>query len=59
MVQSIPHTLFCQANAVLSIPIYVDQAGLRLRDLPASTSQVLGLKVCATRFLKAFILSLH
>ena len=26
----------------------VDQAGLRLRDLPASASQVLGLKVCAT-----------
>ena len=27
---------------------YVDQAGLELRDLPASTSQVLGLKTCAT-----------
>jgi hypothetical protein len=26
----------------------VDQAGLELRNLPASTSQVLGLKVCAT-----------
>jgi hypothetical protein len=26
----------------------VDQAGLELRDLPASASQVLGLKVCAT-----------
>jgi hypothetical protein len=26
----------------------VDQAGLKLRDLPASASQVLGLKVCAT-----------
>jgi hypothetical protein len=25
----------------------VDQAGLRLRNLPASASQVLGLKVCA------------
>jgi hypothetical protein len=27
---------------------FVDQAGLELRDLPASASQVLGLKVCAT-----------
>jgi hypothetical protein len=27
---------------------YVDKAGLQLRDLPASASQVLGLKVCAT-----------
>jgi hypothetical protein len=26
----------------------VDQAGLELRNLPASTSQVLGLKACAT-----------
>jgi hypothetical protein len=26
----------------------VDQAGLELRNLPASTSQVLGLKVCTT-----------
>jgi hypothetical protein len=27
---------------------FVDQAGLQLRNLPASASQVLGLKVCAT-----------
>jgi hypothetical protein len=27
---------------------FVDQAGLELRNLPASTSRVLGLKVCAT-----------
>jgi hypothetical protein len=27
---------------------FVDQAGLELRDSPASASQVLGLKVCAT-----------
>ena len=27
---------------------YVDQAGLKLRDLPASASGVLGLKVCTT-----------
>jgi hypothetical protein len=27
---------------------YVDQAGLELRSLPASASQVLGLKACAT-----------
>jgi hypothetical protein len=26
----------------------VDQAGLELRNLPASTSQVLGLKACVT-----------
>jgi hypothetical protein len=29
----------------------VDQAGLELRDPPASASQVLGLKVCATTWL--------
>jgi hypothetical protein len=27
---------------------FVDQAGLKLRNLPASASGVLGLKVCAT-----------
>jgi hypothetical protein len=27
---------------------FVDQAGLELRDPPASTSRVLGLKACAT-----------
>jgi hypothetical protein len=27
---------------------FVDQAGLELRNLPASSSQVLGLKACAT-----------
>ena len=27
---------------------FVDQAGLELRNLPASASQVLGLKVCTT-----------
>jgi hypothetical protein len=27
---------------------FVDQADLKLRNLPASASQVLGLKVCAT-----------
>jgi hypothetical protein len=27
---------------------FVDQAGLELRNLPASASWVLGLKVCAT-----------
>jgi hypothetical protein len=26
----------------------MDQAGLKLRNLPASASQVLGLKACAT-----------
>jgi hypothetical protein len=28
---------------------FVDQAGLELINLPASASQVLGLKACATR----------
>ena len=28
--------------------LFVDQAGLELRDSPVSASQVLGLKVCAT-----------
>jgi hypothetical protein len=34
----------------------VDQAGLELRDLPASASRVLGLKVCTTMpgFMKTF-----
>ena len=27
---------------------FVDQAGLKLKNLPASASQVLGLKACAT-----------
>jgi hypothetical protein len=27
---------------------FVDQAGLKLRNLPASASQMLGLKACAT-----------
>jgi hypothetical protein len=27
---------------------FVDQTGLKLRNLPASASQVLGLKACAT-----------
>jgi hypothetical protein len=31
---------------------FVDQAGLELRNLPASASQVLGLKACATIFNK-------
>jgi len=28
---------------------FVDQASLKLRGLPTSSSQMLGLKVCATR----------
>ena len=35
----------CIALAVLG---FVDQAGLKLRNLPASASRVLGLKACAT-----------
>jgi hypothetical protein len=37
----------CVALAVLERHS-VDQAGLELRNLPASASQVLGLKACAT-----------
>jgi hypothetical protein len=33
----------------------VDQAGLELRDLPASASQVLGLKACATTAQQEFL----
>jgi hypothetical protein len=36
----------CVALAVLELT--VDQAGLELRNLPASASRVLGLKACAT-----------
>jgi hypothetical protein len=36
----------CVALAVLELT--VDQTGLELRNLPASASQVLGSKVCAT-----------
>jgi len=36
----------------------VDQAGLKLRNLPAPASQVLGLKVCATTF-QNFKIMLH
>jgi hypothetical protein len=32
----------------------VDQVGLKLRDLPATASQVLGLKACATWLIFAF-----
>jgi hypothetical protein len=32
----------------LELTVYVDQAGLKLRNPPASVSQVLGLKACAT-----------
>ena len=39
--------LCVSAIAVLELAL-VDQASLQLRDLPASASQVLGLKVCAT-----------
>jgi hypothetical protein len=36
---------FCVALAVLELTLYsVDQAGLELRNPPASASQVLGLK---------------
>jgi hypothetical protein len=33
----------------------VDQAGLELRNLPASASQVLGLKLCATTSVLFFV----
>jgi hypothetical protein len=35
---------------------FVDQAGLELRNLPASASQVLGLKACATTALMKSLL---
>jgi hypothetical protein len=34
--------------ALAILDFVVDQAGLELRDLPASASQVPGLKVCTT-----------
>ena len=37
---------FCVALAILELTL--DEAGLKLRDLPASASLVLGLKACAT-----------
>ena len=37
----------CIALAVLELT-FVDQAGLELRNPPASASRVLGLKACAT-----------
>jgi hypothetical protein len=33
----------------------VDQAGLQLRNPPASASQVLGLKACATMCIKSYV----
>ena len=38
----------CVALAVLELTHSVDQAGLKLRNLPASASQVLELKACTT-----------
>ena len=43
----------CVALAVLILNS-ADQAGIELRDLPASASQVLGLKVCITDWLTHF-----
>jgi hypothetical protein len=52
-----PSTLFCFVFFRGRVSLYspgcpgthsVDQAGLELRNSPASASQVLGLKVCAT-----------
>jgi hypothetical protein len=37
----------CIAPAVLELTL-IDQAGLELRNPPASASQVVGLKACAT-----------
>lgn len=34
--------------ALACLELTVNQAGLKLTDLPASTSQVLGVKACAT-----------
>ena len=38
----------CTALALLELTYSVDLAGLQLRNLPASASQGLGLKACAT-----------
>jgi hypothetical protein len=38
---------FSVVQAVVELT-FVEQAGLKLRDLPASASRVLGLKVCTT-----------
>jgi hypothetical protein len=38
----------CIALAVLELTHFVDQAGLKLRNPPASASKMLGLKACAT-----------
>ena len=38
---------------------FVDQAGLELRNLPASASRVLGLKVCATTAISSRIYSIE
>ena len=46
----------CVALAVLELS--VDQAGLELSDLPASTSQVLGLNACATTTQRIKVLKL-
>ena len=41
--------VLCVALTVLEPePSFVEQAGLKLRDPPASASQVLGLKACTT-----------
>jgi hypothetical protein len=50
------HTWFFQDRVSLCSPDCpgthsVDQAGLKLRNLPASASPVLGLKACATKFM--------
>jgi hypothetical protein len=45
------YLVFRDRVSLLSLAVLelsVDQAGLELRDPPASTSQVLGLKACAT-----------
>jgi hypothetical protein len=52
----------CVALAVLELAHFVDQAGLELRNPPASASQVLGLKACATTTWQGghfFLLMIH
>jgi hypothetical protein len=44
----------CIILAVLELT-FVDQAGLELRNPPASASQVLGLKACATTAWQVFV----
>jgi hypothetical protein len=47
--QFIKQSLFKKPKLIPNVELHsVDQAGLEIRNLPASASQVLGLEACAT-----------